>query len=271
MPIPPDDAALLEFHKSIRDGDVAAVIQLVRARPELISAKDADGQAAIHVAAEHNDAKIGAVLFASGADLEMTFGDSGHTALSWAVTCHALDFAKTLTALGARADLFCSAGMDSVEGIRAAFDDAGRLKAGASRTGSSRYDASGSRLPCPPESAREQISDALYIASRNGLADAVRELLTRSPDLGFRAYAGGTALHWAYFSGNSEVIAMLIDAGADTERHDNPLNAPPRAFGICTAASWGFGWKVKMLLAGEPTLADAKTADGKTFADFART
>lgn len=269
-PIAVDDAQLLQLHKAVRDGDVPAVVALLNARPALVNAKGADGQAALHVAAEWNDVKLGALLFASGADIDMTFGESGHTALSWAITCNALDFARTITALGARADLFCAAGMGDVDGIRAAFDAPGQLKPGASRTGSSRHADDGSRLPCPPASARDQISDALYAASRTGRADAVRELLTHDPDLSFRAYSGGTALHWAYFSGARDVIDLLIAAGADTTRHDNTINASPRAFGICTAASWGFGWKAKMLLRSDPTLIDVRTADGKSAADLAK-
>lgn len=269
-PIASDDTQLLQLHKAVREGDVPAVVALLKSRPALVNAKDRDGQASLHVAAEWNDVKLGALLFASGADIEMTFGDSGHTALSWAITCNSLDFARAITALGARADLFCAAGMGDVDGIRAAFDDRGQLKPGASRTGSSRYSDDGLRLPCPPTSARDQISDALYAASRNGRADAVRELLTHDPDLGFRAYSGGTSLHWAHFSGARDVIDMLIAAGADTTRHDNTMNASPRAFGICTAASWGFGWKVKMLLRNDPTLKDVRTADRKSAADQAR-
>jgi ankyrin repeat protein len=190
--------------------------------------------------------------------------------MSWAVTCNSIDFARTLSALGAKADLFCAAGIGAVEDIRAAFDDAGRLRPGASRTGSSRSGTDGNRLPCPPETVRDQISDALYIASRNGQLDSVRELLEHEPDLGFKAYDGATALHWAYFSGARDVVTALIAAGADTARHDNRINASPQAFGICTAASWGFGWLVKRLLASDPDLIQQKTADGRTPADLAR-
>lgn len=269
-PIAVDDPDLVALMNAVTSGDTAAVLGLLKKRPALVRGRNAEGQTPIHVAAENNDAPIGAILYASGADPDATMGGSGHSALSWAVTCNAGDFARALMQLGVRADLYCAAGVGSVAGVRAWFDERGALKPGASRTGSSRYDANGARLPCPPETPRDQISDALYVASRNGNLEVIRELLTHDPDLEFRGYSGGTPLHWAYFSGNQAVVDRLIAAGADTTRSDNQVQAAPRAFGICTAASWGFGWLVKRLINGDPTLINVRTSDGRSPADLAR-
>ena len=86
--------------------------------------------------------------------------------------------------------------------MQACFDATGVLIPGALRTGSSRFAPDRSRLPCPPPTAREQVSDALYIACRNGQTEVVRFLLGKHPDLSFRAYLGATPLHWAYFGGS---------------------------------------------------------------------
>ena len=102
------------------------------------------------------------------------------------------DAARALMQAGIEPDLFCAAGLGDVERIRAFFSPEGRLKPGASRTGSSRYAPDGTRLPCPPGTDREIVSDALYMAARNGHEGAVRELLTRGPDLAFRAFAQAT-------------------------------------------------------------------------------
>ncbi len=57
------------------------------------------------------------------------------------------------------------------------------------------------------------VSDALYMASRAGHEGTVRELLARGPDLSFQAFAGATALHWAYFAGAPRVVALLLGSG----------------------------------------------------------
>ena len=132
------------------------------------------------------------------------------------------------------------------------FSPDGRLKPNASRTGSSRYRPDGTRLPCPPGTDREIVSDALYMAARNGHEGAVRELLTRGPDLAFRAFAEGTALHWAHFAGAPAVVALLLGAGADPTVRDPVLGCTPEAFGICTAASWAWLSKVRHRLAENP-------------------
>jgi ankyrin repeat protein len=139
--------------------------------------------------------------------------------------------------------------------VRAWFDASGALLPGAARTGSTRLAPDGSRLPCPPPAAVEQISDALYIACRNAHADAVRFLLAKGPDLSFRAYMGGTPLHWAHFGGSQQVIDALEQAGADPTARDGTLRCTPRGFGICAPANWGFADRVRQRLTADPTLA----------------
>src|SRR5437870_5532837 len=87
--------------------------------------------------------------------------------------------------LGTKPDLFCAAGMGSLEHVRAFFDESGSLLPGAARTGSSRFAEGGARLSCPPQTSREQISDSLSMACRNAHVDVARFLLTKQPDLMF--------------------------------------------------------------------------------------
>lgn len=249
-----DDPDLAQLFVAIRTGETQSVNQLLRKRPALINTRDAEGQTPLHVAAQHNDPQLGVILLAYGADPEMTYGESGHTALSWAVTCNASEFANTLIRLAVKSDLFTAAGLGAVEVVQNYFDASGALVPQASRTGSSRYASGGTKLPCPPPTAVEQVSDALYIACRNGHAEVVDFLLTKQPDLSFRAYMGGTPLHWAYFGGSSKVVELLIAAGADQAARDGELGCTPRAFGICTPASWGFLLLVQRRLDADPTL-----------------
>lgn len=259
-----DDPDLAAVLSAVKAGDTNVAAQLLGRRPELAAARGPDGQTPLHVAAEYNDARLGVLLLAYGADPEATYGQSGHTALSWAATCGSFDFARALTRLGVRPDLFCAAGTGALEEVRTLFDDTGTLLPGASRTGSTRLAPDGTRLPCPPPTPREQVSDALYIACRNANAEVVRFLMTCEPDLSFRAYMGGTALHWAYFGGSAEVIDMLLHAGADPTARDEVLHCTPRAFGICVPASWGMPDVVRRRVAEDPTL--AVLMDGQTSA-----
>jgi ankyrin repeat protein len=268
--ISPDDADLARLVAAVRDGEAETVRSLVAVRPALTRACESEGQSPLHLAAQFDDAQIAAVLVAYGADLEATMSGSAHTPLSWAVTCNALDCARALVKLGAEAELFCAAGIGALAEVEECFDATGETVVRAARMGSSRYAADGTRLPCPPATQREQISDALYIACRNGQSEVARFLLSKRPDLSFRAYAGGTPLHWAYFGGSREIVEMLLAAGADAAARDDVLKCTPRAFGVATAASWGFDFKVRKLVAQDATLANAVDEHTSPLSEAAR-
>ena len=263
-PVPPTDPELGQLFAAIQSGDMPQVAGLLKQRPALARAHGADGQTPLHAAAFCNDPNLAVMLLAYGADPYAVFGESGHTALSWAAVCNAREFASTLVRLGARADFYAAAGMGALDLVQSFFDERGRLVEAASQAGSSRFSADGTRLPCPPESIMEQVSDALCIACRNGHADVVRFLLAKAPDLNFRAFMGATALHWAYFGLSIATIEMLMAAGADPTVRDTDLNCTPRAFGICAPASWGFLFLVQRQIAADKTLVNF--TDGATTA-----
>ncbi len=249
-----DDPGLVRLLSAVDMGETQVVAELLASRPALALAHGPQGQTALHVAAQRNDPQLAVLLIAYGADLRAKFGKSGHTPLSWAITCNALECGRELVRLGARPDLFCAAGLGLLDRVQAFFDEGGSLILDASRTGSSRYAANGSWLPCPPPLAGEQLSDALYIACRNGQVDVVRFLMSKKPDLSFRAYLGATPLHWAYFGGSHAIVQLLEQSGADQSARDDALRCTPRAFGICVPANWGFTFLVRARLRDDPTL-----------------
>jgi len=257
--VAPDDVDLAKLLAAVSAGETQTATDLVAARPALAGAHGPEGQTPLHVAAQCNDPQLAAILVAYGADVNAKFGQSGHSALSWAVTCNAIECARTLVSLGAQADLFCAAGIGALEHVQSHFDAAGEMRPNASRTGSSRFAADGSWLPATP---REKISDALYIACRNGQAEVVRFLLGKDPDLSFRAFLGATALHWAYFGGSRSIVELLEKSGADAEARDNTLGCTPRSFRICVPANWGFEFLVRARLADDPSLVNIM--DGRT-------
>ena len=243
---------LPKLFDAIRHDDRARIGSLVQGNPRLVRLAGSEGQTAIHVAAECDNPGVIEFLLRHRADPRTYFGRSGHNALSWALTVGAKNAAETLVRHGIEPDFFSAAGMGDLERVRSFFDARGKLRKNASRTGSSRW-VDGKRLPVPPATTRERISDALYFSSRNGHVQVVRELLAHDPDLSFRAFLGATALHWAYFSGQAEVVKLLLEAGADPTARDHEYDCTPRAFGICVAASWGFAGIFERVLRMDPT------------------
>jgi ankyrin repeat protein len=249
-----------EFYDAIYRADEATVERMLSVEPALVNARHPDGTTPLLAAADRNKPGLIALLLARGGDPDGVYEHSAHTPLSWAVTSEHFEVAEALRRGGVAPDLYCAAGLGDAKAVEAFFDAEGRLQDGASSTGSSRYAPDGTRLPCPPPSAREVVSDALYIACRNGKEEAVRILLAHGPDLSFRAFAGGTSLHWAYFSGSRAVIEALLRAGADPTLRDDVLRCTPRAFGICWPASEGWVSKVRQRLIDDPTLVNIMDA-----------
>ncbi|MFT3878859.1 MAG: ankyrin repeat domain-containing protein [Gemmatales bacterium] len=248
-----DDPDFLEVMSAIVAGDQKRLEVVLRRRPQLVHGRDADGQMPLHMAAQHNDPTIGVMLLLFGADPQARLGNSHHTPLSWAVTCNALEFAQTLVRAGVKPDLFVAAGMGSLEMVELCFDEQGQLLPSSVLTGSTRF-KHGNRLPCPPETESEQIADALYMACRNAHVAVVKFLLTKQPDLHFRAFQGGTLLHWAYFGNSTQIISLIEQAGGDSSSRDDLLHVTPRAFGICTPANWGFLELVQRQVKRDPSL-----------------
>ena len=256
----PDRVA--ELFAAIRADEAATVDRLLTGHPTLANARGEEGSTPLGAAVDAHRAGLIPLLLRHGGDPHLVYAHSAHTPLSWAVVIEAYDCARALMQAGVEPDLFCAAGLGEVDRVRAFFGPDGRLRPGASITGSSRYATDGTRLPCPPGSDREVVSDALYMASRAGHEGAVRELLARGPDLSFRAFAGATALHWAYFAGAPRIVALLLAAGANATLRDPVLGCTPEAFRICTPASWGWASKVRQRLAGDPALVRAESARG---------
>jgi ankyrin repeat protein len=262
---------LPKLFEAIRKDDRPIIRKLLDEKPELAHIADAGGQDALHIAAESNNPDAVDILMGRKADPTTHFRNSGHTALSWALTTQAWDSVKALLRNGVKPDFFCAAGMGDLELVKSFFDEKENLIPNVSQTGSSRWLEDGTTLPSPPIDAREQISDALYFAARNGHVEVVRELLRHDPDVNFRAFMGATPLHWAYFAANREIVNLLLASGADSNLRDWEFRATPRAFGICATSSW---WHVGHLLARvlqmDPTIVNIHEGRGTPLHEAAR-
>jgi ankyrin repeat protein len=82
----------------------------------------------------------------------------------------------------------------------------------------------------PPDSAhirRDTISDALYAAARNGHREVVAYLLDHGADIDAKGVFGATGLHWAAINGHQEAAEFLVKQGADLTIRDSKFDATP--------------------------------------------
>jgi ankyrin repeat protein len=230
----------VQLREAIRDEDVDRARALLDESPVLASSQFPDGGTPIHAAAERDSPVMLELLTKYGASPRARFGQSAHTALSWALTCEAFDAAKKLVELGEEPDLFCAAGLGDLTRVQS-FWSGDTLRHAPSHTGASRATESGDPLPRPPLSDIDQVSDAMCFACRLGHIDVVRWLLDHGGDIEWRGYLGATCLAWAEFSGNTEVCALLRERGASDDAVDFEYGATPRVFPLFVFADWGFG------------------------------
>ena len=71
------------------------------------------------------------------------------------------------------------------------------------------------------------LSDAFYIACRNGHFSVAAFLLERGADVNACGYFGAPALHWAATNGHRDVVEWLLACGADRSILDPHFEASP--------------------------------------------
>jgi ankyrin repeat protein len=249
------------LRRLIESGDTEGVRRLIASSPDLSSTPFDDGRMPLHVAAGENRPAIVEILVASGAPLQARFGVWAHSPLSWAITCWSDAAAHKLIELGAEPDLFCAAGLGLLDVVEAFWPD-GRLRPRPSATGSSRFTESGERLPAPPESDADQVSDALYLACRSGRLQVARWLLDHGADPNWRGYAGATCLAWAEFSADAALCALLRECGGSDDIRDHQYRATPKVFALMVLAGWGFPKRLIDRLTADPTLVSVSGGRG---------
>ncbi|MGO4841071.1 ankyrin repeat domain-containing protein, partial [Rhizobiaceae sp. 2RAB30] len=100
---------------------------------------------------------------------------------------------------------------------------------------------------------------ALVIAALNGHADVVALLLERGADIEIRNKHGLTALHAAAYDGNMDVVELLVAKGAAVNDTANFYNMAP----LHAAAEEGHADVVAFLLANKAEV-EAKERNGYT-------
>ncbi|BDI28931.1 hypothetical protein CCAX7_009820 [Capsulimonas corticalis] len=247
-------------------GQEQIVHDLLNADPAYANVTGEYDTTPLHNVVQSGNVKIAEALIAAGADVNAKYNRTGHTPLSWAITCgqDSSGVAEALVRGGAVLDLWCAAGLGKEDVVRSFWDAQGNIVDQPSYSGSSRYDSDGNPLPRPPSSTVDMISDALYICSRNGHIEVARWLLDHGADVRFKAFAAGTPLHWAYFSGVNALVELLIERGSDLNTLENFHNSTPREFGIIEASGLGLLARVTGML--DTGLAEANAWSSQTTA-----
>jgi ankyrin repeat protein len=217
-----------EMLQASERGDAGRVRQLLALDSTLVNAKGAYEKTPLHWAAEKNYRELAELLVSAGANVsaEVTWG---MTPLQWAANMGSRDVADVLLAHGARAQLnmWCAAGLGMLDVVQSFWDSPNTLKPGAGQTRSRDLGNGQWGKTPPPENYKELISEALYIAGRNGHVAVARFLLEKGADVNCRGFFGGSGLHWAAINGHKPMVEFLIQHGADLHLRDTQFNSTP--------------------------------------------
>jgi ankyrin repeat protein len=222
-----------EILLAAQHGNVERVQKLLAGDPALVNIKGEYDKTPLHWAAEKNHLQLAKVLLAGGADIsaETTWGS---TPLQWAANMGSHDVAELLLENGAlpQLNMWAAAGLGMLDVVQSFFLSPGKLKPNAGQTRSRKL-ANGQwgKTP-PPESYAELVSEAFYIAARNGHIDVARFLLEKGADIDCRGFFGAPGLHWAAINGHKEMVEFLIARGADIHLRDEEFASTPLGWAL---------------------------------------
>lgn len=207
-----------EAFEVARERDFERLQQLLTRTPEAASFRNEIGTPLLHVTAELNDVRSTELLLEAGADLEAEAA-WGQTAFEWAANMGSGETAELLRARGAeRLNLWTASALGDLDEVRA------RCAAGGVEPGVGRTPREGADLSGWPEDTPflkgDAVSDAFYIACRNGHLEVAKLLREAGAEIEATGYFGATALHWAAINGHAEVVRWLVSEGADPSRRD---------------------------------------------------
>lgn len=216
------DLARMALSAPISGGDLDGVRLLLEAgadpRKYLSDDEDPEPRSALHAAIRcHCGIDVVELLLAHGAEVELA-GADGRSPYALAVSFGRADLAALLRRYGAK-------------------DDASVTDRFLSACLLADRDAADRELRAQPDLVSaldsERQAAALIQAAEVGNAAAVRVML----DLGFAVDAagggeGGTALHAAAYAGSADVVRLLIERGAEVERHDSRFDSAPLGWGV---------------------------------------
>ena len=125
---------------------------------------------------------------------------------------------------GAVPSLYDAAGLGRLDLVRGFFEG-GAPRAGAAGPGYAQLpDGTWEQRPAETDPTAI-VSEAFYLACRNGNIDVARMLLARGAQIDHPGFFGAPGLHWAAINGHGATVRWLLDEGADPAVHDVEFDA----------------------------------------------
>ena len=197
---------LSQITAALNRRDVETIFALLRAHPELHSAKSSGGTTPLHVAAYCNDKDSIAQMLDEGADIEAKDLD-GETPLFPAARRNAKDAAALLLARGARVNV---KDKDSITPLhRAAYNNAKEAVALLVDSGAD------------VNERNKEGGTPLHAAAIKNNKDIAALLLRRGAHVNGKDDDGKTPLHEAAYNDSKEVAMLLLDNCGDLNAKDN--------------------------------------------------
>jgi ankyrin repeat protein len=199
-------------------GDVKQVRAILEASPELRDVTDAVGKTALHLAAEHDREDVARLMLELGSPIDAKT-NWGATPLQWAGILGSAKVGRVLIDAGAVPSLYDAAGLGRLDLARGFFEGGGP-RAGAAGPGYAQLsDGTWEKRPAATDPTAI-VSEAFYLACRNGNIDVARMLLARGAQIDHPGFFGAPGLHWAAINGHGATVRWLLDEGADPAVHD---------------------------------------------------
>lgn len=237
-----------EFIEGAKEGDATKIASLLKTDPDLVQAVGDHSKTALHWAAEMDHVEVAAVLVEAGADIEARTS-WGASPFDWAATMGSSRVADLLLDRGATGlTLITAASLGKLSAVRGIIEAREDLSAHRRRDAPTAPDDD----HWPPDSAhirKDTISDALHAAARNGHRDVVAYLLDRGANIDAKGVFGATGLHWAAINGHQEAVEFLVKHGANLTITDSKFDSTPEEW----AQEGGHSSIVAMLRQGRQT------------------
>lgn len=212
-------------------GDVQRAQALLESDGSLVNTRGPYDKTPLHWAAEKNYRELAEVLLAAGGDINAETA-WGMTSLQWAANMGSREVADILLRHGARSQLnmWAAAGLGMLDVVRSFWESPEKLKPGAGQARTRRTPDGSWDKTAPPEDCASLVSEAFYIAVRNGHVEVANFLLEKGADINCRGFFGAPGLHWAAINGHKKTVEFLIANGADLALRDEQFHS--------TALNW---------------------------------
>jgi len=214
----PVTVAASEIHEAVGSGDIARVGQLLEQDKMFANAANEQGTPPLILAVQNGSVEIAELLLGAGAEVDARDA-RGFTALLWAVFGNHRELTELLVDRGADVAVQHPA-------LGSAVDLAFHMECQRGASGLTEY-LINKGAAFDPDATGPRGLNRLRVAVMLGSIDMVRWLIEQGADVDMPSPKDGTtAITWAAYKGNLELIDALVAAGAGVDFAD-AQGAPP--------------------------------------------